>query len=73
MRSKRLAIENRLRKAKGQSLLNNLDELEEINLNEQEKKKKDREPDAFLQEAGTILVDMVEATNNKQLFSRRSG
>ena len=73
MRSKRLAIENRLRKAKGQTLLNNLDELEEININEQEKKKKDREPDAFLQEAGIILVDMVKATNNKQLFSRRSG
>ena len=73
MRSKRLAIENRLRKAKGQGLLNNLDELEEINNNEQEKKKKDREPDAFLQEAGVILVDMVKATNNKQLFSRRTG
>lgn len=72
MRSKRLAIENRLRKAKGQSLLNNLDELEEINNNEQEKKKKDREPDAFLQEAGVILADMVKATNNKQLFSRRT-
>ena len=73
MRSKRLAIENRLRKAKGQKLLNNLDELEEINNNEQEKKKKDREPDAFLQEAGVILADMVKATNNKQLFSRRTG
>ena len=72
MRSKRLAIENRLRKAKGQSLLNNLDELEEINNNEQEKKRKDREPDAFLQEAGVILADMVKATNNKQLFSRRT-
>lgn len=72
MRSKRLAIENRLRKAKGQSLLNNLDELEEINNNEQEKKRKDREPDAFLQEAGVILADMVKATNNKRLFSRRT-
>ena len=73
MRSKRLAIENRLRKAKGEKLLNNLDELEEINNTEQEQKKKDREPDAFLQEAGVILADMVKATNNKPLFSRRPG
>ncbi len=73
MRSKRLAIENRLRKAKGEKLLNNLDELEEINNTELEQKKKDREPDAFLQEAGVILADMVKATNNKPLFSRRPG
>lgn len=73
MRSQRLAIENRLRKSRGQSLLNNLDELEEINNQKLEQKKKDREPDAFLQEAGAILTDMVRATNNKQLFTRRYG
>ena len=73
MRSQRLAIENRLRKSRGQSLLNNLDELEEINNQEQKQKKKDKEPDAFLQEAGVILTDMVKASNNKQLFTRRSG
>ncbi len=73
MRSQRLAIENRLRKSRGQPLLNNLDELEEINNQELEQKKKDKEPDAFLQEAGVILTDMVKATNNKQLFTRRSG
>ncbi len=73
MRSQRLAIENRLRKSRGQPLLNNLDELEEINNQEQGQKKKDKEPDAFLQEAGVILTDMVKATNNKQLFTRRSG
>ncbi|KEI72265.1 carboxy terminal-processing peptidase [Endozoicomonas elysicola] len=72
MRSQRLAIENRLRKSRGQALLNNLDELEEINNQELEQKKKDKEPDAFLQEAGVILTDMVKATNNKQLFTRRS-
>lgn len=72
MRSQRLAIENRLRKSRGQPLLNNLDELEEINNQELEQKKKDKEPDAFLQEAGVILTDMVKATNNKQLFTRRS-
>lgn len=73
MRSQRLAIENRLRKSNGQPLLNNLDELEEINNQELEQKKKDKEPDAFLQEAGVILTDMVKASNNKQLFTRRSG
>lgn len=73
MRSQRLAIENRLRKSRGQQLLNNLDELEEINNTELEQKKKDKEPDAFLQEAGVILTDMVKATNNKQLFTRRPG
>nr|MDT0253879.1 carboxy terminal-processing peptidase [Endozoicomonas sp.] len=72
MRSQRLAIENRLRKSRGQPLLNNLDELEEINNQELEQKKKDKEPDAFLQEAGVILTDMVKAANNKQLFTRRS-
>jgi len=72
MRSKRLAIENRLRKAKGEKLLNNLDELEEINSNEQEQKKKEQKPDAFLQEAGVILAEMTRATNNKPLFSRSS-
>ncbi len=72
MRSKRLAIENRLRKAKGEKLLNNLDELEEVNNNEREQKKKDQEPDAFLREAGVILVEMNKATNDKPLFSRSS-
>lgn len=72
MRSKRLAIENRLRKAKGEKLLNNLDELEEVNNNEREQKKKDQEPDAFLREAGVILAEMTKATNNKPLFSRSS-
>ncbi|MBO9482462.1 carboxy terminal-processing peptidase [Salinisphaera sp. G21_0] len=73
MRSQRLAIENRLRKSRGLALLNNLDELEEINNQEQEQKKKDKEPDAFLKEAGVILTDMVKASNNKRLFTRRSG
>lgn len=73
MRSQRLAIENRLRKSRGQPLLNNLDELEEINNQELTQKKKDKDPDAFLQEAGVILTDMVKATNNKRLFTRRSG
>ncbi len=72
MRSKRLAIENRLRKAKGEKLLNNLDELEEVNNNEREQKKKDQETDAFLREAGVILVEMNKATNDKPLFSRSS-
>ena len=73
MRSQRLAIENRLRKSRGMALLNNLDELEEINNRELEQKKKDKEPDAFLKEAGVILTDMVKASNNKRLFTRRSG
>ncbi|WP_299727870.1 carboxy terminal-processing peptidase [uncultured Endozoicomonas sp.] len=72
MRSQRLAIENRLRKSRGQSLLNNLDELEEANETELEQKKKDKEPDAFLQETGVILSDMIKVTDNKQLFTRRS-
>ena len=71
MRSQRLAIENRLRKSRGKPLLNNLDELEAIADNEQAKKK-DKEPDAFLEEAGVILTDMIKATDNKHLFTRRS-
>ncbi len=71
MRSKRLAIENRLRKTRGQSLLNNLDELEKANEEELAQKKKDKKPDAFLQEAGMILSDLAKATNNRQLFTRR--
>lgn len=61
MRSQRLAIENRLRKAQGEPLLNNLDELEEES-NEQQfekKKDKDKKTDAFLKEAGHILTDLT--------------
>ncbi|MGB1271908.1 MAG: carboxy terminal-processing peptidase, partial [Endozoicomonas sp.] len=71
MRSQRLAIENRLRKSRGEALLNNLDELEEINNKASEQKKKDKEPDAFLKEAGAILTDMSGMIDNKQLFTRR--
>ena len=66
MRSKRLAIENRLRKAQGEKLLNNLDELEESQpdpLNKKKDKEKDK-PDAFLSEAGMILTDFI--AGNKQ-------
>ena len=69
MRSQRLAIENRLRKSRGESLLNNLDELEEEN-NDQPKKKKDKEPDAFLKESGSILADLIKQLNNRQAFTR---
>ena len=72
MRSQRLAIENRLRKSKGKSLLNNLDELEEA---DQQKtaashgKKKDKEDDAFILEAGKILADLI--TLEKQQTASR--
>ena len=70
MRSQRLAIENRLRKSRGEALLNNLDELEkEANL--QSDKKKDKEPDAFLKEAGNILVDLTKMIKNEPLFTRK--
>ena len=73
MRSQRLAIENRLRKVQGEPLLNNLDELEEkadeTVINEK-KKDKDKEPDAFLKEAGNILSDLVRKMDNKQKFTR---
>ena len=70
MRSQRLAIENRLRKSRGEPLLNNLDELEE-EANKQPEKKKDKEPDAFLKEAGSILVDLTRKVDNKQAFTRQ--
>ena len=72
MRSQRLTIENRLRKAKGEALLNNLDELEE-NDNEQagKKKNKDKEPDAFLKEAGHILADLARKFNISSEFTRK--
>ncbi|OED44595.1 peptidase S41 [Endozoicomonas sp. (ex Bugula neritina AB1)] len=70
MRSQRLAIENRLRKSRGESLLNNLDELEE-EANNQPEKKKDKEPDAFMKEAGSILVDLTQTLDNKLAFTRQ--
>ena len=71
MRSQRLAIENRLRKSRGESLLNNLDELEDEANQQQQNQKKDKEPDAFLKEAGNILVDLTHQMGNKQAFSRQ--
>ena len=59
MRSQRLAIENRLRKAKGEELLNNLDELETIEQEKMTKRDKKKEADAFAQEAGNILNDLI--------------
>ena len=71
MRSQRLAIENRLRKARGDKLLNNLDELEaEANL-AAGNPEKDKETDAFLKEAGLVLTDLVRLMDNKQAFTRR--
>lgn len=68
MRSQRLAIENRLRKAKGEPLLNNLDELEEAEQEEAaaEAKKKKKEADAFIKEAGMVLVDLVQMQKKQQ-------
>lgn len=61
MRSQRLAIENRLRKAKGEPLLNNLDELEEAEQQQTEAdKKKNKDSDAFSKEAGLILSDLID-------------
>lgn len=59
MRSQRLVIENRLRKARGEELLNNLDELEEME-QEQIGKDKKKEADAFIREAGEILNDLIQ-------------
>lgn len=71
MRSQRLAIENRLRKAKGEPLLNNLDELEEKDNEQPAEKKKDKEPDAFLKEAGHILADLARKMNIATQFTRK--
>ncbi|PJE80282.1 Tail-specific protease [invertebrate metagenome] len=67
MRSQRLAIENRLRKAKGEPLLNNLDELDEKaeeakNKKDDEKQKEKDKPDAFMEEAGMIFMDFMDMT-----------
>ena len=71
MRSQRLAIENRFRKAKGEALLNNLDELEEKDNEQPADKKKDKEPDAFLKEAGHILADLARKMNISSEFTRK--
>ena len=63
MRSQRLAIENRLRKAKGEELLNNLDELEEAEQANIDKKDKKKEADAFVKETGAILNDLIRLEN----------
>lgn len=59
MRSKRLAIENRRRKSRGETLLNNLDELEAIQNDPDYKKEEENRPDAFVAEAGKILGDLI--------------
>ena len=59
MRSQRLSIENRLRKANGEELLNNLDELEEVEQQIPSDKKK-KEADAFVKEAGKILINLID-------------
>lgn len=66
MRSQRLAIENRLRKARGEPLLNNLDELEDspLEIADSNKKKEDK-PDAFLNEAGLIITDLMSAESSR--------
>ncbi|MDP0562879.1 MAG: carboxy terminal-processing peptidase [Candidatus Endonucleobacter sp. (ex Gigantidas childressi)] len=63
MRSTRLAIENKLRKARGEPLLKNLDDLEESEENLTSKKKDTEKPDAFLTEAGIILSDFISQQN----------
>ncbi|MDD7804510.1 MAG: carboxy terminal-processing peptidase [Endozoicomonas sp. (ex Botrylloides leachii)] len=71
MRSKRLAIENRLRKAHGEKLLNNLDELEDSqadNANNKKDKNKNK-PDPFLKEAGLILTDYLALKQPHKLQS----
>lgn len=72
MRSQRLAIENRLRKAKGEPLLNNLDELEAAEQEESssETKKKKKETDAFIKEAGMVLVDLVQIQTKQKTANR---
>ncbi|MDP0590369.1 MAG: carboxy terminal-processing peptidase [Candidatus Endonucleobacter bathymodioli] len=79
MRSKRLAIENKLRKAHGDPLLSNLDELEESQSNLASKKKDADKPDAFITEAGMILSDLIAQQNalktneNSKKMSRGRG
>ncbi len=68
MRSQRLTIENRLRKSKGQNLLNNLDELEEAEQLEtaaNNGKKKNKDSDAFILEAGKILANLISLEKQK--------
>lgn len=68
MRSQRLAIENRLRKYRGEELLNNLDELEEIEQSTVKEKDKDKknEADAFVKEAGEILNDLIQLQTSEK-------
>ncbi len=73
MRSQRLAIENRLRKSRGETLLNNLDELEETQEEPLNNKKKEEEkPDAFLNEAGLILGDLISQQEHERAVAARS-
>lgn len=73
MRSKRLAIENKLRKARGEPLLNNLDEFEEDKSDSLNKKKEEEKPDAFLNEAGMILSDYILKQKSGDTKVKRSG
>ncbi len=64
--NKRLALENQLRKSKGLSLLNNIDELEEERDNAINKDK--NKPDVFLlQETGHILADLASILQLKSI------
>ncbi|MDY7025398.1 MAG: carboxy terminal-processing peptidase [Pseudomonadota bacterium] len=62
--AKQLEIENRLRKAQGEKPLKSLDELEEESENTQSDSS---ETDAFAEEAGYILLDLIQLSQNTGL------
>ncbi len=62
--AKQLEIENRLRKAQGEKPLKSLDELEEESENTQSDSP---ETDAFAEEAGYILLDLIQLSQNTGL------
>ncbi|WP_281646859.1 carboxy terminal-processing peptidase [Parendozoicomonas sp. Alg238-R29] len=65
MREERLAIENSLRKAKGEKPYKNLEELEKEQTDKYSQNKKDKKPeeDALLVETGEILGDWIRTKN----------
>lgn len=74
---KRLAIENRLRKAEGKKPLESVKELHALEekrsadpFNKTENDNEEKKPDPYLQETGLILRDLINAVSKQQMAAR---
>ena len=64
--SRRLALENERRKAKGMPLLDKIEDEDNLEETDPESRKENKEDDALLVESGHILLDMTRAVGSRQ-------